>query len=67
MAKGEIYRLLASLRAQGLALVVSSSETPELLLLCDRVLVMYRGRIVAGLTREQATEARIAHYATGHP
>ena len=50
----------------GVGMLVSSSETPELLLLCDRILVMYRGRIVAALAREEADEARIARYAMGH-
>jgi ABC-type sugar transport system ATPase subunit len=36
------------------------------MLLCDRILVMYRGRIVASLSREDATEALIAQYAIGH-
>ncbi len=65
-AKEEIYELLERLRAEELAVLVSSSETPELLRLCDRILVMFRGRIVASLHREEADEARIAHYATGH-
>jgi ABC-type sugar transport system ATPase subunit len=65
-AKPEIYRLLQEAKDQGLGILVSSSETPELLLLCDRIIVMFRGRIVASLDREEATEARIAHFATGH-
>ena len=55
-AKREIYRLLADARAEGVGILVSSSETEELLLLCDRILVMVRGRIVASLDRAQATE-----------
>ena len=46
-------------------MLVSSSETAELLLLCDRILVMFRGRIVASLDRATATEANLAHYAMG--
>jgi ABC-type sugar transport system ATPase subunit len=65
-AKAEIYRLLAAAKESGVGMLVSSSETPELLLLCDRILVMYRGRIVAALAREEADEARIARYAMGH-
>jgi ABC-type sugar transport system ATPase subunit len=65
-AKAEIYRLLSNAAANGIAVVVSSSETPELLLICDRILVMFRGRIVASLSREEATEARIASFAAGH-
>ncbi len=65
-SKAEIYKLLDQIKEDGVGILVSSSETPELRLLCDRILVMYRGRIVASLGREQATEARIAHFAVGH-
>ena len=64
-AKREIYRLLADARENGVGILVSSSETEELLLLCDRILVMARGRIVASLDRAQATEANLAHYSMG--
>lgn len=65
-AKSEIYRLLQDAKETGIAILVSSSETSELLLLCDRIVVMFRGRVMAALAREHATEARIAHLATGH-
>jgi ABC-type sugar transport system ATPase subunit len=65
-SKAEIYKLLDEIKESGVGILVSSSETPELRLLCDRILVMYRGRIVASLSREEATEARIAQYAIGH-
>jgi ABC-type sugar transport system ATPase subunit len=65
-AKADIYRLLRSARDAGLAMLVSSSETSELRLLCDRILVMFRGRIVASMPRDDATDGRIAHYAMGH-
>jgi ABC-type sugar transport system ATPase subunit len=65
-AKAEIYRLLNRAKEDGVGILVSSSETPELLLLCDRILVMYRGRIVAALSRDEATEGLIARYAMGH-
>jgi ABC-type sugar transport system ATPase subunit len=64
-AKREIYRLLGKAREDGVGIVVSSSETEELLLLCDRILVMARGRIVAALDRAHATDANLAHYAMG--
>jgi ABC-type sugar transport system ATPase subunit len=65
-SKAEIYKLLDQIKEDGVGILVSSSETSELMLLCDRILVMYRGRIVASLSREDATEARIAQYAIGH-
>jgi ABC-type sugar transport system ATPase subunit len=65
-AKAEIYRLLFASAERGIGVVVSSSEVPELLTLCNRILVLFRGRVVATLLRDEATEARIAHFAGGH-
>ena len=65
-AKAEIYRLLTDVAQRGIAVLISSSETPELRTLCDRIVVMFRGRVVASLSKEEATEARIAHLAGGH-
>ena len=62
-AKAEIYRLLDAAKERGLAILVSSSETSELLLLCDRVLVMCRGRITAHFDRDDADEAVITRAA----
>ena len=58
-AKAEIYRLIAELARQGIALLVISSEMPELLGLADRILVMAGGRVVAEMPREEASEERI--------
>ncbi|HEY8706217.1 MAG TPA: sugar ABC transporter ATP-binding protein [Gaiellaceae bacterium] len=65
-AKAEIYRLLHEAARRGIGVLASSSEIPELLTLCDRIVVMFRGRVAASLTREEASEAVIAHYAGGH-
>jgi ABC-type sugar transport system ATPase subunit len=65
-AKAEIHRLLAREAAGGMGILLSSSETPELLAACDRVVVMFRGRVTASLRREDATEAAVARYAMGH-
>lgn len=65
-AKAEIYKMLTAIKDTGVGILISSSETPELKLLCDRILVMHRGRIAASLGREEATETLIAHYAMGH-
>jgi ribose transport system ATP-binding protein len=65
-AKREIYQLLADLAARGVAIIMVSSELPEILGLSDRVLVMREGRITAELARSEATEEGIMHYATGH-
>ncbi|MEZ5077513.1 MAG: sugar ABC transporter ATP-binding protein [Solirubrobacterales bacterium] len=65
-AKEEIYGILDRLRTNGPAILVSSSEMSELLRLCDRIFVMYRGKIVTCLAKEDASETVIAHYATGN-
>ena len=65
-AKAEIYRLLFDAARDGIGILVSSSEIPELLTLCDRIVVMFRGSIAATLTRDEATETKIAHFAGGH-
>jgi ABC-type sugar transport system ATPase subunit len=65
-AKAEIYQLLFDAAESGVGVLVSSSENQELLTLCDRILVMFRGRVAAELSRDDATEARIAHFAGGH-
>jgi ABC-type sugar transport system ATPase subunit len=64
-AKSEIYRILLDQRDRGLSIFVSSSEIPELLTLCDRILVMFRGKVVANLNRALADESRIVQYAMG--
>jgi ribose transport system ATP-binding protein len=58
-AKAEIYTLIRRLAASGKALLVVSSELPELMLLCDRILVLSRGRLVGEVSREQFDEERI--------
>jgi ribose transport system ATP-binding protein len=64
-AKGEIYSLLKKLTAQGKSIVLISSELPELLLLADRIAVMYNGRLQAIINREEATEEVLAALASG--
>jgi ribose transport system ATP-binding protein len=64
-AKADIYRHLRALAASGRALLVVSSELPELLALCDRIYVMRQGRIVGELPRAQASPAAVLRLATG--
>jgi L-arabinose transport system ATP-binding protein len=58
-AKAEIYQVINELAGEGIAIVVISSELPEILALADRVLVMQAGRITGELARSEATEERI--------
>ena len=60
-AKAEIHRLMSELAAQGLAVLMISSELPEVLGMSDRILVMREGRIVAEFARGQADQETIAH------
>jgi L-arabinose transport system ATP-binding protein len=62
-AKAEIYDAIDQLAADGLAIVVISSELPEILALSDRILVMQAGRIAGELARAEASEERILHLA----
>ena len=64
-AKEEIYEIILRLAAQGVAIAVLSSEAQEIIRLCDRVLVMYHGRIAGELAGERMTEHGIMVLATG--
>ncbi len=64
-AKAEIYRLVRGIAAEGVAVVVISSELPEVLGLSDRVLVMCEGRLVGELDAADATEQQVMALATG--
>ncbi len=63
-AKAEIYLLIRRLAAEGMAILMTSSELPELLAVSDRVMVLCEGRKTAELTRSEATEESIMHAAT---
>ncbi|MFI7129333.1 sugar ABC transporter ATP-binding protein [Nonomuraea sp. NPDC050153] len=58
-AKAEIHALMSELAASGKAVLVASSELPELLAMCDRILVLCEGRITAEFRRGQATQEAI--------
>ena len=64
-SKREIYQIINSLAEQGAAIVVISSELPEVLGICDRVIVMHEGRKTGELTRAEATQEKIMYYAIG--
>ena len=58
-AKNEIYQVLYSLAEKGVAIVMVSSELPEVLGVCDRIITMCQGRITGELPRAQATEQNV--------
>ncbi|WP_211516999.1 sugar ABC transporter ATP-binding protein [Geodermatophilus africanus] len=63
--KAEVHRLLSQLAADGLAVVMVSSELPEVLGMADRVLVMHEGRLVDDIPRARADEGSVMLAATG--
>jgi D-xylose transport system ATP-binding protein len=65
-AKQEIYAQINRLAREGLAIVLVSSELPEVLGLSDRVLVLHEGRITGEFKREEATPEAVMACATGH-
>jgi ribose transport system ATP-binding protein len=64
-AKMEIYQLLDRLAVRGAAILMISSELPEILGMSDRVLVMHQGRVQALFERHEATQARVLNAALG--
>ncbi|WP_372451098.1 sugar ABC transporter ATP-binding protein [Streptomonospora nanhaiensis] len=63
--KAEVHRLLSELAGQGIAVLMVSSELPEVLGMADRVLVMHEGRVSAELDRGEADEESVMYAATG--
>jgi rhamnose transport system ATP-binding protein len=63
--KAEVHRILSDLAADGVAIVMVSSELPEVLGMADRVLVMREGKLVAELPAAKATEQTVMYAATG--
>jgi L-arabinose transport system ATP-binding protein len=64
-AKAEIYRLIDSLAKSGIAIMLISSEMPELLALADRIVVMHGGRLSPPIEKREASEERILNAALG--
>lgn len=63
-AKAELYRLMEQLAAQGVAIIVTSSELPELLTVSDRIIVLSEGEVTGHFLRAEATEQNIMEAAT---
>ncbi|NDL68756.1 sugar ABC transporter ATP-binding protein [Anaerotalea alkaliphila] len=64
-AKSEIHKLMSALAKQGKAVIMVSSELPEILGMSDRVIVMHNGKIKGELDRSEATQERVMEYAIG--
>ena len=62
-AKAEIYKVMKSLAAEGMGIIMVSSELPEIVSVSDRVLVMCEGRLTASLSVEKSLESEILKYA----
>jgi rhamnose transport system ATP-binding protein len=65
-AKSEIHRLMGELARRGLAIIMISSELPEVLGMSDRIAVMHAGRIVGVLGRAEATQEKVLELALGN-
>ena len=63
--KAEVHRLMGELASRGVAVLMISSELPEVLGMADRVLVMHEGRLTAELSRAEADEESVIRAATG--
>jgi rhamnose transport system ATP-binding protein len=63
--KAEVHRLLSELASQGVAVLMISSELPEVLGMADRVVVLFEGQVMREFARAEATEDAIMHAATG--
>jgi ABC-type sugar transport system ATPase subunit len=64
-AKAEVYAIMNDLVRQGIGIIMISSEMPEILAISDRILVMYEGRIMGEMARNEATQERIMTLASG--
>jgi ABC-type sugar transport system ATPase subunit len=65
-AKQELYANINKLAKDGMAIVLVSSELPEVLGLSDRVIVLHEGKLTAEFTREEATPENVMAAAAGH-
>jgi ribose transport system ATP-binding protein/rhamnose transport system ATP-binding protein len=64
-AKADIHTIIGQLAAQGVGVLMISSELPEILAVSDRIYVLHEGRIIEEISRADASEQRVMHAATG--
>jgi len=65
--KAEIYKIMSGLARDGKAIILISSEMQEILAMSDRIMVMHEGTKVGEIGRQEATQEKILHMATGEP
>ncbi len=63
-AKVEVHRIISELAASGLAILLISSDLPEVLAMSDRIIVLHEGRVTAEIARADATEEAVMYAAT---
>jgi ribose transport system ATP-binding protein len=65
-AKSEIYKIIRQLSEEGKSIIFCSSELPEIMNMCDRIFLLYDGRIKAGMTNSKNIDSeKIIHIVTG--
>ena len=62
--KYEIYKIMVSLAKQGIAIIMISSELPELISMCDRIIVLSGGKVSGELSADEATQESVMALAT---
>jgi len=63
-SRQEIYQIIRELAAEGVAIVIVSSDLPEILTICERVIIMHEGRVTGTLSASELSEAKVMSYAT---
>jgi ribose transport system ATP-binding protein len=64
-ARKEIYDLINKFKLEGMSIIVVSSDIPEILGICDRIMVMHEGHVSGYLNREEASQENIMALAVG--
>ena len=64
-AKAEVHRIISELASSGLAIILISSELPEVLAMADQVIVLHEGHVTGTFARSEATQERVMYAATG--
>jgi ribose transport system ATP-binding protein len=63
-SRQEIYQIIRELAAEGVAIVIVSSDLPEILTICERVIIMHEGRVTGTLSASELSEEKVMYYAT---